>query len=173
MRRPGAGSTRSPTCASTASRRKPAEALEEERTALRPLPAALYDVGAPRLVHATRRCRVHFDGNRYSVPPVQSGARLTLCAYPEKILVYDDGQLVAEHVRSYERGADVENPEHVRLLLARRPRAYSSEYVANLLEQRRRFQEPPGPLHLTCGQDLLLIDLPEPNLDLYPPKENP
>ena len=215
-------------------RRKPAEALEEEKAALRPLPAALYDVGAPRLVHATRRCRVHFDGNRYSVPPAQAGARLTLCAYPEKVLVYDDGKLVAEHLRSYERGIDVENPEHVRLLLARRPRAqeqqilarflrldplaetywrqleqrrvhagthvrkivalcdvygpeevvralrdthelgaHSSEYVANLLEQRRKFQEPPGPLHLTRGQDLLQIDLPEPDLDLYQPKDNP
>ena len=215
-------------------RRKPAEALEEEKAALRPLPAALYDVGAPRLVHATRRCRVHFDGNRYSVPPAQAGARLTLCAYPEKVLVYDDGKLVAEHLRSYERGIDVENPEHVRLLLARRPRAqeqqilarflkldplaetywqqleqrrvhagthvrkivalcdvygpeevvralrdthelgaHSSEYVANLLEQRRRFQEPPGPLHLTRGQDLLQIDLPEPDLDLYQPRDNP
>ena len=209
-------------------RRKPAEMLAEERPALRPLPTALYDVGSPRLVHATRRCRVHFDGNRYSVPPAQAGARLTLCAYPEKVLVYDDGKLVAEHVRSYERGIDAENPEHVRLLLARRPRAqeqqilarflrldplaetywreleqrrvhagthvrkivalcdvygpeevvralrdthelgaHSSEYVANLLEQRRKFQEPPGPLHLTRGQDLLQIDLPEPDLNLY------
>jgi hypothetical protein len=45
--------------------------------------------------------------------------------------------------------------------------AHSSEYVANLLEQRRKFQEPPGPLHLTRGQDLLQIDLPEPDLNLY------
>ena len=215
-------------------RRRPAEMLAEERAALRPLPPALYDVGAPRLVHATRRCRAHFDGNRYSVPPAQSGARLTLCAYPDKILVHDDGRLVAEHVRSYERGADVEDPEHVRLLLARRPRAqeqqilerflrldplaetywrqlearrvhagahvrkivalcdvygdaevvralrdthelgaHSCEYVANLLEQRRRFREPPGPLILTRGQDLLQIDLPEPDLNLYQPGDAP
>jgi len=51
--------------------------------------------------------------------------------------------------------------------------AYSCEYVANLLEQRRRFQEPPGPLHLVRGQDLLQIDLPEPDLDLYQPKDKP
>ena len=40
----------------------PQELFKEER--LQPLPAALYDVGGVRSVHATRRCRIHFDGNR-------------------------------------------------------------------------------------------------------------
>ncbi len=213
-------------------RKKPIEAFAEEKGSLTPLPATLYDVGQPRAVHATRRCRVHFDGNRYSVPPEQAGARLTLGVYPGRLLVYHNQKIVAEHVRSYERGVDVENPDHTRALLARRPRAreqqilerflrltplaehyyqqleqrrvhakahvskivalcdiygdeevvrtlqdthelgaYSCEYVANLLEQRRQFQEPPGPLHLTRGQDLLELDLPEPDLNLYQAKE--
>ena len=50
--------------------------------------------------------------------------------------------------------------------------AYSSEYVANLLEQRARFRPVPGPLHVTRGQDLLEIDLPKPSLECYQPKEN-
>ena len=45
--------------------------------------------------------------------------------------------------------------------------AYSGEYIANLLEQRRHFQPEPGALHLTRAQDLLELDVPEANLDIY------
>jgi transposase len=45
--------------------------------------------------------------------------------------------------------------------------AFSSEYIANLLEQRNRMLEEPGPLHLTRSQDLLELDLNEPDIDIY------
>jgi transposase len=45
--------------------------------------------------------------------------------------------------------------------------AFSSEYIANLLEQRKRLLPEPGALHLTRRQDLLELELPEPNLGLY------
>ncbi len=45
--------------------------------------------------------------------------------------------------------------------------AFSCEYVANLLEQRQRRLPEPGALHLTRRQDLLELELPEPNLGLY------
>ena len=45
--------------------------------------------------------------------------------------------------------------------------AFSCEYIANLLEQRRRLLPEPGALHLTRRQDLLELELPEPNLGLY------
>src|ERR1019366_4445943 len=48
--------------------------------------------------------------------------------------------------------------------------AYSCEYIANLLEQRRRFLPEPGALHLTRQSDLLDLDLPAPDLSLYEPK---
>ena len=46
-------------------------------------------------------------------------------------------------------------------------RAFSCEYIANLLEQRNRKCTEPGPLHLTRRQDLLELDLDEPNIDIY------
>ena len=46
-------------------------------------------------------------------------------------------------------------------------RAFSCEYIANLLEQRNRKSTEPGPLHLTRRQDLLELDLDEPNIDIY------
>ncbi len=45
--------------------------------------------------------------------------------------------------------------------------AFSSEYVANLLEQRRRLLPQAGALHLTHSKDLLDLDLPEADLRLY------
>ena len=47
--------------------------------------------------------------------------------------------------------------------------AYSCEYIANLLEQRRRFLPEPGAIHLTRQSDLLELDLPAPDLSLYDP----
>lgn len=45
--------------------------------------------------------------------------------------------------------------------------AVSCEYIANLLESRARALPEPGALHLTRRSDLLELDLPEPDLDLY------
>jgi hypothetical protein len=45
--------------------------------------------------------------------------------------------------------------------------AFSCEYVANILEQRQRIVPQPAALHLTRREDLLELELPEPNLGLY------
>jgi len=45
--------------------------------------------------------------------------------------------------------------------------AFSSEYVANLLEARARTLPEPSALHLTRRADLLDLELPEPDLGLY------
>lgn len=45
--------------------------------------------------------------------------------------------------------------------------AFSSEYIANILEQRARRLPEPGALHLTRREDLLDLELPEPDLSIY------
>ncbi len=45
--------------------------------------------------------------------------------------------------------------------------AFSCEYIANLLESRQRLLPEPSALHLTRRQDLLDLELPEPDLSLY------
>ncbi len=47
--------------------------------------------------------------------------------------------------------------------------AFSCEYIANLLESRQRLLPEPGALHLTRRQDLLDLDMPEPDLSAYEP----
>lgn len=46
-------------------------------------------------------------------------------------------------------------------------KAFSCEYIANILEQRRHIKKEPGALHLMRGNDLLKLELPEPNLSIY------
>jgi len=48
--------------------------------------------------------------------------------------------------------------------------AYGCEYIANILEQRQRQSPAPSPLHLTRRQDLLDLDLPPADLNLYEKK---
>lgn len=45
--------------------------------------------------------------------------------------------------------------------------AFSCEYIANLLEQRRRRLPEPGALHLTRNQDMLELSIEMPDLSLY------
>lgn len=49
--------------------------------------------------------------------------------------------------------------------------AFSSEYITNLLEQRTRFVQEPGALHLTRSQDLLNIEIAKPDMTIYQPQK--
>lgn len=49
--------------------------------------------------------------------------------------------------------------------------AYSSEYIANLLQSRVRLRPEPAPLQVPRAGDALLLEVPEPDLSIYEPKE--
>ena len=48
--------------------------------------------------------------------------------------------------------------------------AFSCEYIANLLESRKRLRPEPAALQLTRRQDLLELEMPEPDLTIYEPR---
>jgi transposase len=50
---------------------------------------------------------------------------------------------------------------------AREHAAFSAEYIHNILEAKARVIPEPGPLHVTRRADLLELELPEPNLNIY------
>lgn len=50
--------------------------------------------------------------------------------------------------------------------------AFSCDYIANLLEQRKHFAEPQGALHLTRAGDLLELEIREPDISVYTRREN-
>jgi transposase len=78
---------------------------------------------------------------------------------------------VLMHVRKIVALSEIYGPELTRRAIedALEFQAFSCEYVANLLEQRRRLLPEPGALHLTRRQDLLELELPQPDLSLYDP----
>jgi hypothetical protein len=209
-------------------KRRPVDLFVAEKPMLKALASHAYDCATIDSALVDRQFRVRVDGNRYSVPAAYAGRKLLLKLYPERLCLYDGEKLVAEHLRSYDRNQDFENPEHARPVLERKRRAdeqhllkrflglspqaesyyrqlaerklswrlhlrkivaladvygtekvaraladalvyhaFSSDYIANILEQRERRLSDPGPLHLTRKQDLLDLELPEPDLSVY------
>ncbi|MEE9398328.1 MAG: IS21 family transposase [Methylococcales bacterium] len=102
---------------------KPSDRFEKEKSALQPLPAQPYDVSVIHAVRASNRFRVVLDTNRYSVPAEYASTPLILKAYPDRLIVYAQEKLIAQHVRSYDRHLDFECPDHPRELLTQRRKA--------------------------------------------------
>lgn len=193
-----------------------------------PLPVLPYDCSVVQTKLVDRQARFSYEGNRYSVPPQYAPGKVTVHVLPDSLSVYADGQLIARHVRCYEKRAEpIVDPEHNVELRRQRRRsedrklvqrflqlgqeaityyeglqkrslnershvrkilalaeyhdpdsvrqalhdaaahsAFSAEYIANLLQFRSAVREP-SPLHLSRNQDLLELELPEPDLGVY------
>jgi hypothetical protein len=67
------------------------------------------------------------------VPATQASKLLTLKLYAGRLRLYDGDQLVAEHLRSYERGQDVEHPDHAAALLHERHQARQQQLLLRFL----------------------------------------
>jgi len=114
-------------------RQRPVDLFQSERPTLRALPVAEYDVGVNRQVTATCQFRIRLDTNRYSVPSQYASRRLTLRVYPQKLLVYHDHDLIAQHKRSYERNKNILNDDHQSKLLQQRRGAREQQHLLRLL----------------------------------------
>lgn len=104
-------------------RRRPIDMFQEEQPRLRPLNPMPYDVGRIESVRVSKQFRVTLDTNHYSVPARYVGVRVTIKAYPERVCIYHQDQLIARHVRCYDRGKDIEDPDHPKALIAQRANA--------------------------------------------------
>jgi transposase len=104
-------------------RKAPVELFEKEKTALQGLPLFPYDCGVIKPARANSQYRVAFESNKYSVPPEFAGKNVELIIYPENILIRHEGQLVAEHARSYEEHCDCGLQEHDKVLIEQRRKA--------------------------------------------------
>lgn len=208
--------------------RRPVDLWAEERAYLQPVNSRPFDVGRVLAVRANRQFRVSFEGNRYSVPARFAGAQVILKAYPDRVCVYHQEELIARHDRSFDRHQDIENPDHAKALVAQRRHArdaqvlkrflglsplatkyhagllerrgnalshvrkivaladihgdapvvramadalafeaFSSEYIAHLIEARERQLPEASPLVLMRRQDVLELELPAADLSAY------
>jgi len=104
-------------------RERPIDRFGRERALLRPLPAVPFDSDEIVPAIVTPHARVEFDGNRYSTPPQWVRRPVTIRANRDEVRVLHEGQVVAQHVRSYERGRLIVQPDHHNAALTLRHRA--------------------------------------------------
>ena len=60
----------------------------------------------------SKTCLVRFDNNRYSVNASAVGRPVEIHAYADRVIIRQDGRLVAEHPRSFGRGEAIDDPWH-------------------------------------------------------------
>ena len=104
--------------------------LQEKLKPLHPLP---YQATVVTTVRVNNQFRITVDGNRYSVPCQYASSQLTLKRFPDRLLVFDQEKLVAEHVRRYDRNQDYELPDHVAPLLLHRKKAREQKLCLRFL----------------------------------------
>ena len=71
----------------------------------------------------SKTCTGRFDNNKYSVLSTAVGRPVEVHAYADRIVVKQDGTVIAEHRRSFGRGETVYDPWHYVPVLARKPGA--------------------------------------------------
>ena len=97
--------------------------FEEERPRLVPY-RGRFDGFHALPASVSKTCLVRFDNNKYSVNAgVVLGRPVEIYAYADRIIIRQDGRIVAEHERSFGRGRTVYDPWHYVPVLARKPGA--------------------------------------------------
>lgn len=117
--------------------RRPADLFTEEQPLLRPLNPTPYDIGRIQSQRASPQFRVALDSNHYSVPAEFASQRVTMKAYPDRVCIYHQDQLIARHVRSYDRHQDIEDADHPKALLAQRRNAREQRLLQQFLSLSR------------------------------------
>ena len=97
-------------------------AFQAERPSLVPY-AGRFDGFHAVPASVSKTCLVRFDNNKYSVMAKALGRPVEVHAYADRIVIRQDGAIVAEHARSYGRGQTVYDPWHYVPVLARKPGA--------------------------------------------------
>jgi len=99
------------------------EAFAQEQLQLLPLPDNPFVADEVAGVHVGKTPYTRFDLNDYSVPHTCVQRTLTVRATPDRVRILDGPATIADHPRSYDRGAQIENPAHVADLVAYKRRA--------------------------------------------------
>jgi transposase len=97
--------------------------VHEERAVLKPVKDVYFETDDIMSYTVTKRFRVHFDRNDYSVPPRLVGQTVVIRANDEVIAVYLGPKQVALHRRSFGVGEDIEHTAHRKEALELKPRA--------------------------------------------------
>jgi len=92
------------------------EAFIQEQQSLLALPDNPFNTDERKAVKVPKTPYLRFDLNDYSVPHTQVQKHLTVHASLTRVRLVDDDQLVAEHQRSFSKGEQIEDEQHVNTL---------------------------------------------------------
>lgn len=109
---------------------RPLERFQQERALLRPLPSIPFDTDEIVPAVVSPHARIEFDGNRYSVPPQFARRPVIVRANRDELRLLHEGQVVAQHVRCYERRQLLVLPDHrlAALTFRQRPGQHALEH---------------------------------------------
>ncbi len=85
------------------------EVFEEERPKLVPY-RGRFDGFHALPASVSKTCLVRFDNNKYSVSASAVGRPVEIHAYADRVVIRQDGRIVAEHPRGYGRGKTIYDP---------------------------------------------------------------
>ncbi|MGH8200979.1 MAG: Mu transposase domain-containing protein, partial [Steroidobacteraceae bacterium] len=96
------------------------ECFQAERGHLFALPDEPFPAAERVIVHVHKTPYVRFDLNDYSVPHTHVRRTLEVLATVETVRIVDGSAVIATHSRSYDRGAQIEEPAHIKALEAKK-----------------------------------------------------
>lgn len=99
------------------------ELFAVEKEELYPLPIYPFDCGKRAVARVNSFSLVRFDSNSYSVPVEFTGKEVSIKAFPEKIEIYFQGELIVSHPRCLEKEQEIYQLGHYLPLLERKGRA--------------------------------------------------
>jgi transposase len=94
------------------------EAFAEEAPRLLALPDNPYPLYERLGVIARKTPYVRFDLNDYSIPHTHVGRTLVLLADLDQVRILDGQHVIACHTRTFDKGAQIEDPAHITALVA-------------------------------------------------------
>ena len=109
------------------------EAFALEQPRLAPLPDTPFPLATPTAVAIGKTPYARFDRNDYSVPYTHVRRQLTLLADTAEIRILDGVAVIARHLRSYDNGAQIEDPAHIQALRDQKRRAGSASVTDRLV----------------------------------------
>ncbi|MGH8834345.1 MAG: IS21 family transposase [Actinomycetes bacterium] len=92
---------------------RPADRIDADRAAMLALPPVAPVVGWRASTRLPRDHYIRLDGNDYSVHPAVIGRRVEIGADLERVRVFCDGQVVADHERVWAKHQTLHDPAHL------------------------------------------------------------
>jgi hypothetical protein len=112
-----------------------AEALGKEREVLMPLSEHPFACESLHPVRSGKTPYVRFDLNDYSIPFEKVRKPLTILASDDTVRILDEGEEIARHTRSYDRGETIEDKSHISALAEMKHTARQSRKMTHLIHR--------------------------------------